>query len=60
MRSCVHACVYVCTCVYGLFVLNVFLRRLSRTLVYVHVTCLSVNVRLHVRGVGAYVRGRVC
>ena len=60
MRSCVHACVYVCLCVYGLFVLNVFFRRLSRALVYVHMTCLFVNVRLHVRGVCTYVRARVC
>ena len=58
VRACV--CVRVFVCLWFVCVLNVFLRRLSRPLVCVHVTCLPVNVHLHVHGVRAYVRARVC
>ena len=56
---CACVCVRVFVCLWFVC-FKCFFRRLSRTLVYMHVTCLSVNVHLHVRGVGAYVRARVC
>ena len=56
VRACVCVRVFVCL---WFVCFKCFFRRLSRTLVYVHMKCLSVNVRLHVRGVGTYVRARV-